>query len=121
MTALDLATILPWLEMCGACDAGLGMNCTHPDGDYRTPMAALVTEVERLRAEATPAPAMSAAEMPIGSVIIDAEGVFVWVKRVMDDPGWQCTGDILWHYDSTLDVFLGAGHVAVLRVGDGIR
>lgn len=47
---LDLDTIRPWLEPCGNCDAGLRVNCTHPDGDYRTPMAALVAEVERLRA-----------------------------------------------------------------------
>jgi hypothetical protein len=48
--ALDLATVTPWLKLCGACDAGLPMACTHPQGDYRHCIAALVTEVERLRA-----------------------------------------------------------------------
>jgi hypothetical protein len=38
-----------WLQLCGSCDAGLPMNCTHPDEDYRPVMATLVDEIERLR------------------------------------------------------------------------
>lgn len=37
---LELAA--PWLQPCGACDAGLPMACTHPDGDPRIVIAALV-------------------------------------------------------------------------------
>lgn len=49
-TPLDLAAIeAAWLQVCGACDAGMLTDCTHPDGDYRPVMAALVAEVERLR------------------------------------------------------------------------
>jgi hypothetical protein len=48
---LDLEAIRPWLAPCGSCDGGLPMSCSHPEGDYRVPMAALFAEVERLRSE----------------------------------------------------------------------
>lgn len=51
MPELDLDAIRPWLAPCGPCDAGLPMDCSHPVGDYRSPMALLVDEVKRLRAE----------------------------------------------------------------------
>jgi hypothetical protein len=38
-----------WLRMCGSCDAGLPMGCTHPDEDYRPVMASLVGAVEHSR------------------------------------------------------------------------
>lgn len=50
-TYLNLDEVKPWLQQCGSCDVGLPMPCTHSEGDYRVPMAALVAEVERLRAE----------------------------------------------------------------------
>jgi hypothetical protein len=37
-----------WLGICGACDVGIG-GCSHPDGDYRPVMLALVRELEKLR------------------------------------------------------------------------
>lgn len=40
-----------WLQMCGSCDGGLPMSCTHPDEDYRPVMAALVDEIKRLRSD----------------------------------------------------------------------
>ena len=52
---LDLAAIEEtWLQPCGACDAGLPMNCTHPEGDYRPVMLELVTELRRYRANGKP-------------------------------------------------------------------
>jgi hypothetical protein len=50
---LDLEAITAkWLQTCGSCDAGAWDSpCTHPADDYRSPMAALVAEVERLRRE----------------------------------------------------------------------
>lgn len=51
MSAIDLDAITErWLQICGPCDAGLPMGCSHPDADYRPVMAALVEEIERLRA-----------------------------------------------------------------------
>lgn len=49
-TPLDLDAIRPWLGICGGCDLGIG-DCTHPDGDYRSVMADLLAEVDRLRAD----------------------------------------------------------------------
>lgn len=46
---LDLAEIRPWLMQCRSCDFGLTGPCSHPDGDYRIPMAKLFAEVEFLR------------------------------------------------------------------------
>lgn len=44
---LDLEAIkAKWLNLCGACDAGMGM-CTHPSDDYRPVMQRLVDELER--------------------------------------------------------------------------
>lgn len=48
---VDLNAIRPWVQLCGSCDAGLPVSCTHPRGDYRKPMLALIYEVERLREE----------------------------------------------------------------------
>jgi hypothetical protein len=50
MTEDILDPALPFLNQCGSCDAGLPMNCTCPEGDYRPVMLDLVREVERLRA-----------------------------------------------------------------------
>lgn len=48
---LDLAAIkAKWLNLCGACDAGIG-TCNHPVDDYRPVMLSLVEEIERLRME----------------------------------------------------------------------
>jgi Holliday junction resolvase RusA-like endonuclease len=48
---LDLDAIKErWLNVCGACDAGIG-ECSHPDADYRPVMLELVRELEGLRAE----------------------------------------------------------------------
>lgn len=50
-TPLDLDEIRDrWLNLCGACDVGIG-ECNHPDADHRPVMLALVREVEQLRAE----------------------------------------------------------------------
>jgi hypothetical protein len=50
MTDEELAAIeARWLQLCGSCDAGLPMACTHPDEDYRPVIAALVAEVRQLR------------------------------------------------------------------------
>lgn len=50
MAPLDLDEIRDkWLAPCGACDAGLPMGCTHPEGDYRPVMLRLVAEVERVQ------------------------------------------------------------------------
>jgi hypothetical protein len=66
-TPIDLASIKSeFLELCGPCDAGIPGRCTCP-GDYRPTMLALVTEVERLRAEV--------AEL-----------------EKMADPCWTCSG-----------------------------
>lgn len=48
--ALDVEAIAAkWLQVCGGCDAGMG-PCTHPtDDDYRNPMSALISELQRLR------------------------------------------------------------------------
>jgi hypothetical protein len=35
------AEVLPWLELCGSCDAGLLMGCTCPKGDFRNTMLKL--------------------------------------------------------------------------------
>jgi len=43
-----LAMAEPWVQACGACDAGLTSNCTHPKGDYRNVILALMEELERL-------------------------------------------------------------------------
>lgn len=51
-TPLDLDAIkATWLRVCGGCDAGMLTDCTHPDGDYRPVMAALVDELEQARAD----------------------------------------------------------------------
>lgn len=39
-----------WLQACPSCDAGLPYGCTHPGRDYRPVIAALVDEIEVLRA-----------------------------------------------------------------------
>jgi hypothetical protein len=53
--ALDVDAIAEkWLRQCGPFDGGLAMGCTHPAEDYRPTMAALVGEVERLRALISP-------------------------------------------------------------------
>ena len=43
-----------WLQMCGCCDAGLTMNCTCPEGDYRSLIHRLdmarVATIERIEA-----------------------------------------------------------------------
>lgn len=49
MTDDTLDRALPFLNQCGSCDAGLPMDCTCPQGDYRPVMLDLVREVERLR------------------------------------------------------------------------
>lgn len=49
-TPLDLDAISEkWLQICGACDAGIG-ECNHPADDHRPVMLELVREIERLRA-----------------------------------------------------------------------
>lgn len=52
MSTVDLDAIArEWLNQCGPCDYGMPeYGCTHPQGDYRPVIAALVAEVERLRA-----------------------------------------------------------------------
>jgi len=40
-----------WLQMCGACDAGLTTNCTCPTGDYRSIIHRLDMERVALRTE----------------------------------------------------------------------
>lgn len=46
---IDLEAIkAKWLNICGACDAGVG-ECNHPAEDYRPVMLELVREIERLR------------------------------------------------------------------------
>ncbi len=40
-----------WLRQCSACDAGLAMSCTCPEGDPRNVISNLVDEIKRLRGE----------------------------------------------------------------------
>jgi hypothetical protein len=35
MKAQLASEVMPWLEVCGSCDAALPMACTCPPGDYR--------------------------------------------------------------------------------------
>ena len=61
---IDLQAIKDkWLNVCGACDAGIG-DCTHPNSDYRPVILDLVSEVERLRA--TPAVDPAAVQLVAG-------------------------------------------------------
>jgi len=49
---LDLDAIrAAWLRVCGSCDAGYPTACTCPTADPRAIIAALVTELDQLRAE----------------------------------------------------------------------
>lgn len=41
-----------WLRVCGPCDAGLPGTCTHPNEDYRTVIADLITDLEKFRGNA---------------------------------------------------------------------
>jgi len=49
----QLSEFDPWLAVCGLCDGGLPMGCTHPEGDYRVPMLQLrnLAVAERDRAD----------------------------------------------------------------------
>ena len=50
--ALDLDAIrAKWLQVCGACDAGIGQQCSHPGDDYRPVILDLLTEVATLTEE----------------------------------------------------------------------
>lgn len=52
---LDLDAIdVEWLRQCGPCDLGIPAMCTHPAGDYRPVMLALVNELRRLRRTDSP-------------------------------------------------------------------
>lgn len=46
-----LAIEQKWLQMCGYCDAGLPILCTHPDGDYRPVMLRLLHDLRAYRAD----------------------------------------------------------------------
>jgi len=49
---LDLDAIrAKWLQVCGACDAGIGQQCSHPGDDYRPVILDLLTEVATLTEE----------------------------------------------------------------------
>jgi len=49
--ALDLDAIrAKWLQVCGACDAGIG-ECSHPGEDYRPVILDLLAEVAALTAD----------------------------------------------------------------------
>lgn len=50
---LDLATVEPWMQVCGPCDYGIHnyTGCACPEGDPRPVVVKLVAEIERLRAE----------------------------------------------------------------------
>lgn len=72
----------PWLQMCGACDAGLVTGCTHPDGDYRIPMNAALLFAEYLaarlaRAEQALADVKAlcdaATDLPVGGHLMTSE------------------------------------------------
>lgn len=39
-----------WLQMCGYCDAGLPMECTHPVDDYRPVILRLLHDLRAYRA-----------------------------------------------------------------------
>ena len=46
---LDLDAIrAKWLQVCGACDAGIG-ECSHPDEDYRPVILDLLTSLTEAR------------------------------------------------------------------------
>lgn len=40
-----------WLRQCGPCDAGIPLKCVCPDRDPRSDLAALLAELDRVRAE----------------------------------------------------------------------
>lgn len=94
--ALNIEAIAEkWLQVCGACDAGMG-PCTHPtDEDYRTPMLALVREVERLRAAARAWEAHTCGEAEIREKVaqeIEARDIDDWAEvtqRYFD--GWRAS------------------------------
>jgi hypothetical protein len=55
MSGFDLDAIkAKWLSLCGYCDAGMPTGCTCTGDDPRTTIAALVAEVERLKANQLP-------------------------------------------------------------------
>lgn len=64
----DLGAIeAKWLQLCAACDAGLSMSCTCPDGDPRNVISNLVDEVRSLRAQLTFADQIHPARAGTGS------------------------------------------------------
>lgn len=68
MTIPDTPDVLeaakPWMQQCGRCDADLSMDCTHPEGDPRSLIAAMAQEIQNLRAAAATVNALVAAAEP---------------------------------------------------------
>lgn len=94
MSAVDLTEIAEkWLRQCGACDAGLAMTCTCPQGDPRNVISNLADEVLRLRIQIATAEdertrtwSLPPEPGPEVTAVRDSAGI-VW-KRHPDQPVW---------------------------------